>query len=88
MNEEETNEYEKKSTKVVYAQAPVLEWKLEELKRLSGKKTTKDALNEAIDHYLTCPLVRMKKEEKKEERKPRGDEWWWYPEHLKEVGAK
>lgn len=76
------NNMDEKSTKVVFAQAPVLEWKLDELKRLSGKKTTKDALNEAIDHYLTCPLVRMKKDLKEEKKveKPRGDEWWWYPE--------
>ncbi len=70
--------------KVVFAQAPVLEWKLEELKRLSGKKTTKDALNEAIDHYLTCPFVGVKKDletpEAEKPKKPRKDEWWWYPE--------
>jgi len=63
--------------KVVFAQAPVLKWKLDDLKRLSGKSTTKDAINEAIDHYLTCPLVRAEREEKKEKRR---DDWWWYPE--------
>jgi hypothetical protein len=58
-----------RSMKVVFAQTPIIESQLEALKRMSGTKTTKDALQAAINHFLSCPLVRdavrMRGEEKK-----------------------
>ena len=36
---------------------------MEQLKRLTGKSSAKDALFEAAKHYLECPLVKEKKKE-------------------------
>lgn len=54
---------------IVFAQTPLLKSQLEELKRLTGAKATKDALMAVILHYLECPAIRGAK--KKE------DEWWF-----------
>lgn len=66
------------STKVVFAQTPILEAQLEALKRMSGTKTTKDALQAAINHFLSCPLVRdavrMREGEKKGEAEAEEEE--------------
>ena len=73
---------------VVFAQTPLLKSQLEELKRLTGTTSTKDALQAAVNHYLTCPLItegiegeRVKKRRrwKEEEQK----EWWWSPEEAR-----
>jgi len=80
-----------RSTRVVFAQTPILESQLDALKRMSGTKTTKDALQAAINHFLSCPLVRdavrMREEgEEEEERKvvkrkeKEREDWWWFPE--------
>ena len=49
-------------TTVVFAQTPLLKSQLEELKRVSGTTSTKDALQRAVNHYLNCPSVRERKE--------------------------
>lgn len=56
--EKRNNKNRNRSTKVVFAQTPILESQLEALKRISGAKATKDALQASIDHFLSCPLVR------------------------------
>ena len=43
--------------KIVHAQTVLPEDVLEELKKKTGKMTTKDALAEAVEHYLTCPYT-------------------------------
>ncbi len=75
------------STKVVFAQTPILESQLEALKRMSGAKATKDALQASINHFLSCPLVRdevrMREEEEGERKvvrkKGKDKDWWWFP---------
>ena len=51
-----------RDTTVVFAQTPLLKSQLEELKRLSGTTSTKDALQRAVNHYLNCPSVREREE--------------------------
>jgi len=72
---------------VVFAQTPLLKLQLEELKRLTGTTSTKDALQAAVNHYLSCPLIteggegaREKKRRWKEELQK---EWWWSPEEAR-----
>ncbi len=48
----------RRDTTVVFAQTPLLKSQLEELKRVSGTASTKDALQMAVNHYLSCPSVR------------------------------
>lgn len=40
--------------KLVHAQTILSEEMLNELKKKTGEKATKDAINTAIEHYLTC----------------------------------
>ena len=62
-------------TTVVFAQTPLLKTQLEELKQLAGTTTTKDALQAAVNHYLSCPLLRERREEEKKEREREGERW-------------
>lgn len=43
--------------KIVWVRTALHEDVLEELKRKTGKRTTKDALAEAVEHYLKCPFT-------------------------------
>ena len=43
--------------KIVHAQTVLPEEELEELKRKTGEKATKDAIAKAIEHYLQCPYT-------------------------------
>ena len=52
---------------VVFAQTPILKTQLEALKRVAGTPNTKDALQAAVNHYLSCPAIR---EGRNEEKKP------------------
>ena len=36
---------------------------MKQLKKATGKRFAKDAITEAIKHYLECPLVKEKKKE-------------------------
>ena len=45
--------------------------KIEQLKMKSGKNTIKDALSEAVYHYLYCPLARKIDEEIERSRRGR-----------------
>lgn len=75
-----------RDTTVVFAQTPMLKSQLEELKRLSGTTSTKDALQAAVNHYLGCTVIRERGEregeEESERKKVRGkkEDWWWAPE--------
>ena len=80
-----------RDTTVVFAQTPLLKSQLEELKRLSGTASTKDALQAAVNHYLSCTVIREREERERGERegeeesereKVRGkkEDWWWSPE--------
>jgi len=42
--------------KIVHVQTVLTEETLEKLKEKSGERTTKDALNQAVEHYLRCDL--------------------------------
>lgn len=42
--------------RIVHVQTVLTEEVLEQLKKKSGEKTTKDALNRAVEHYLRCDL--------------------------------
>jgi len=65
---------------VVFAQTPLLKSQLEELKRLTGTTSTKDALQAAVNHFLKCPLITGEGEgERRERRKEPEKEWWWSP---------
>ncbi|RZN43892.1 MAG: hypothetical protein EFT35_00925 [Methanophagales archaeon ANME-1-THS] len=73
---------------VVFAQTPLLKSQLEELKRLTGTTSTKDALQAAVNHYLTCPLIPEggERERAKRGRKWREElqkEWWCSPEEAR-----
>ena len=61
-----------KDTTIVFAQAPLLKSQLEELKRVSGTTSTKDALQMAVNHYLSCPEIsgREEGEERESEKEP------------------
>ena len=63
-------------TAVVFAQTPLLKSQLEELKRLSGEETTKDALHAAVNHYLDCPLILEEKEKEEKEKEEKEKERW------------
>jgi len=55
---------------VVFAQTPILKTQLEALKRVADTTNTKDALQAAVNHYLSCPVIRERsnlEEEKKED---------------------
>jgi hypothetical protein len=67
---------------VVFAQTPLLKTQLEELKRLAGTTSTKDALQAAVNHYLACPLITggIEGEGRKKKRVHEQKEWWWAPE--------
>ena len=43
--------------KLLHVQTILKEEDLEALKKKSGHRTTKDALYEAVMHYLTCPFA-------------------------------
>ncbi len=43
--------------RLIHVQTVLTEDVLEELKRKTGEKTTKDALLKAIEHYLCCPYA-------------------------------
>ncbi len=43
--------------RLIHVQTVLTEDVLEELKRKTGEKTTKDALLKAIEHYLRCPYA-------------------------------
>ncbi len=71
-------------TAVVFAQVPLLKAQLEELKRRTGKTTTKDALQTAVTYYLRCPPIERPESERAgwKETEKKGDEemnWWWSP---------
>ena len=75
-----------RDTAVVFAQTPLLKSQLEELKRLSGTASTKDALQAAVNHYLCCTVIREREEREGEEESERKkvsgkkEDWWWSPE--------
>lgn len=41
--------------KIVHAQTVLTQSDLKELKEETGEKTTKGALQEAVEHYIECP---------------------------------
>ncbi|MFO7967435.1 MAG: DUF5371 family protein [Archaeoglobaceae archaeon] len=43
--------------KIVHAQTLLSEELLNELKKKTGEKATKDAITTAVEHYLTCQHV-------------------------------
>jgi hypothetical protein len=43
--------------KLLHVQTVLKEEDLEALKRKTGRRTTKDALYEAVVHYLSCPFA-------------------------------
>jgi len=43
--------------RIKYIQIPLPEETIEQLKKKTRKKTNKDAIMEAIEHYLKCPCV-------------------------------
>jgi hypothetical protein len=76
---------------VVFAQTPLLKSRLEELKRLTGTTSTKDALQAAVNHYLNCPMITggIEGEEWEKDRKRKEleqKEWWWSPEKVGKKG--
>lgn len=75
---------------VVFAQTPLLKSQLEELKRLTGTTSTKDALQAAINHYLTCPLLIGAGVKKGRGREDEHADWWWSPEeeHKRSLGGE
>ena len=84
-----------RDTAVVFAQTPMLKSQLEELKRLSGTASTKDALQAAVNHYLCCTVIREREErergeregeEESEQKKVMGkkEDWWWAPTEKEE----
>ena len=77
-----------RDTAVVFAQTPLLKSQLEELKRLSGTASTKDALQAAVNHYLSCTVIREREEESERKKaKKEGEkkeDWWWSPEEKEE----
>jgi len=73
---------------VVFAQTPLLKSQLEELKRLTGTTSTKDALQAAVNHYLSCPLITERREGERVKKGMRWKEglqkeWWWSPEEAR-----
>lgn len=54
--------------KLVHAQTILSEEALSELKRKAGKNATKDAIAEAVKHYLDCQHTYQESLEKKLER--------------------
>jgi len=85
-----------RDTAVVFAQTPLLKSQLEELKRLSGTASTKDALQAAVNHYLSCTVIREREERergregeeeserKKAKKEGEKEDWWWSPEEKEE----
>ena len=76
-------------TTVVFAQVPILKAQLEELKRLTGTTTTKDALQAAVNHYLNCPVIKGRErgeEREREKEREKEKNWWWSPPEKEKRG--
>jgi len=64
----------RRGDRVVFAQVPLLRSQLEALKRRADVSTTKDALQAAVDHYLTCPATEEQEQQEEEEQEWRAPE--------------
>lgn len=57
--------------KPIFVQVKIPEEALKELKRKSGESTNKEALSEAIEHYINCCMIEEECVDTKKEKKKR-----------------
>jgi len=46
--------------RIIYVGAPLTEEEIEKLLKKTGATSKKDALREAVEHYLECPYVKKR----------------------------